>query len=128
MLSTENDWRLSKPIIDAYHMRYLASDKTIKIERLVQQAILREYGYADTDDNLAQYQQIGRLYTDDDEVMNSAFYLRLNIYSVYDIPKDGDRFHSDIDLISYPHNNKCNLGSLGGMGDRPLVILAGSLT
>ena len=65
------------------------------------------------------------MYWTDEEIKNSIFYMKLNMFQYPKISIDDDLI--DTQLIGYSSNNKISLSSLQNQ-DRPLIILAGSMT
>lgn len=130
MVKEEQVIRYSKGIQDAYTQQYHASIKNplyelVNIEREIQKFILRKFGYSDDDASLTSYWKIPSMYWDDEEVKNSIFYMKLNIFQ-YPKVSVGDTM-VDVSLIDYATDQTCSLRSLS-MTNKPLVILAGSMT
>lgn len=124
MLQFEQRIRYSQEIQDIYTKMYLSGER-IPIEREIQRYTLREFGYRDDDATLQQYWLIPRTYADDSDVVNSAFYIKLNIMmpTKFNI---GDPIVNTT-LINYTTGKDAALTSLEHAG-RPMVILAGSMT
>lgn len=129
MLKEEQKVRYSKGIQEAYTMQYIASQKNdyekVNIEAEIQKHILRTFGYKDDERALKEYWKIPSTYWEDEEVKNSIFYMKLNIFQYPKVNVGDDMI--DASLISYPENNVVSLASLQKNG-RPLIILAGSMT
>jgi hypothetical protein len=129
MLKEEQKVRYSKGIQEAYTMQYIAAQENgygrVNIEAEIQKHILRTFGYKDDERGLKEYWKIPSTYWEDEEVKNSIFYMKLNIFQ-YPKVKVGDNM-IDASLISYPENNVVSLSSLQ-KNDIPLVILSGSMT
>lgn len=129
MLKEEQKVRYSKSIQKLYTKEFLDSHKEgykrVSIEAEIQKHILRTFGYKDDEQSLKEYWKIASTYWNDEEVKNSIFYMKLNIFQFPKI-QVGDNM-IDADLISYPENNCITLSSLETT-NRPLVILAGSMT
>jgi hypothetical protein len=128
MLTFEQKIRYSKEIQDIYTMQYNASkDKNyepINIERAIQQYVLKRFGFESDMSSLEEYWKIPSTYWDDEEVKNSIFYMKLNIFQFPSIKK-GDNM-IDANLVNYETNEELMLSSL--QTNKPLVILAGSMT
>lgn len=129
MVKEEQVVRYSKGIQEAYTEQYYASKnnnyKSINIEREIQKFILRKFGYSDNENSLAEYWKIPSTYWNDEEVKNSIFYMKLNIFQ-YTKSKIDDKM-IDTTLIDYKTNQNLLLSSLE-RPNRPLIILAGSMT
>ena len=130
MVKDEQTVRYSKGIQEIYTEQYYASSnnpnyKLVNIEREIQKHILRKYGFTDDETSLSGYWKIPSTYWNDEEVKNSLFYMKYNIFK-YPSVKVGDQM-IDIELLDYKTNKNVSLSSLQ-RADRPLVILAGSMT
>ena len=126
MLKTEQQIRYSKQIQDIYTELYIHSiHPDVSVESAVQRIVLRKYGYDNSPESLKEYWKIPSTYWKDEEVKNSIFYMKLNIFQNSPLKLGDDII--DADLINYKTGNKVNLCSLQKI-DRPLILLAGSLT
>lgn len=130
MVKEEQKIRYSKGIQEIYTKQYYATKENpnyepIMIEREIQKHILKNFGFNDNDNSLEQYWKIPLTYWNDDEIKNSIFYMKLNIFQ-YPKVKIGDDI-IDSNLIEYKSGKEINLCSLQ-KPERPLVILAGSMT
>jgi hypothetical protein len=129
MVSEEQKVRYSKEIQNIYTEEYYARKnknyQEIGIEIEIQKYILRKFGFKDDKFSLEQYWKIPSTYWNDDEIKNSIFYMKLNIFQYPKISIDDDLI--DVTLIDYSTNNEISLSSLKKR-DRPLIILAGSMT
>lgn len=129
MLKEEQFVRYSKGIQEAYTEEYHASQnenyKRINIEQQIQKFILRKFGFTDDNTSLTEYWKIPSTYWNDDEVKNSIFYMKLNIFQYPKVKLDDDLI--DTVLLDYKTEKEINLSSLQNT-DRPLVLLAGSMT
>lgn len=129
MVKEEQSVRYSKGIQEAYTQQFYASKnesyERVNIEREIQKYILRKFGFKDDDNSLEHYWKIPSTYWDDEEVKNSIFYMKLNIFQYPKVKVDDNMI--DTQLIDYKTNSSISLSSLETPG-KPLVILAGSMT
>lgn len=130
MLKEEQKVRYSKEIQELYTRQYYNKQnnpnyKEVNIEREIQKYILEKFGYNSTNKSLTEYWKIPSTYWNDEEVKNSIFYMKLNIFNYPDI-KVGDEL-IDSQLINYQSNELTNLKDLHTF-DKPLVLLVGSMT
>lgn len=130
MLREEQKVRYSKGIQEAYTKQYYSQQnnphyETVPIEKEIQKYILRHFGFKDDDASLQEYWKIPSTYWLDEEVKNSVFYMKLNIFQ-YSKVSVGDSM-IDVNIIDYQSKQDFTLSSLQTKG-RPLVILAGSMT
>lgn len=129
MVKEEQVVRYSKGIQEAYTQQFHASKndnyERVNIEREIQKYILRKNGFKDDLSSLEQYWKIPSTYWNDEEVKNSIFYMKLNIFEYPKVAINDNLI--DIQLINYNTDNITYLSSLQTSG-RPLVILAGSMT
>jgi len=130
MLKEEEKVRYSKGIQEAYTQQYYyqkqnPSYEIISIEQEIQKYILRKVGFKDNDFSLKEYWKIPSTYWEDEEVKNSVFYMKLNIFQYSNLSINDNVI--DASLIDYKSNKGVNLFSLQNP-TRPLVILAGSMT
>jgi len=129
MVKEEQVVRYSKGIQEAYTQQFHASKKEgyerVNIEREIQKYILRKFGFKDDENSLEQYWKIPSTYWNDEEIKNSIFYMKLNIFQYPKVKIDDNIV--DVELISYDTNANISLSSLENLG-KPLIILAGSMT
>jgi len=130
MVKEEQKVRYSKGVQEAYTQQYYAMQNTDKFERVsieieIQKYILRQFGYSDDETSLLQYWKIPSTYWTDEEVKNSIFYMKLNMFQ-YPKVKYNDPM-IDCGLIDFATKRELLLSSLETPG-RPLVLLAGSMT
>jgi hypothetical protein len=129
MLKEEEKVRYLPEIQEIYTEQYHLSKNPqyirISIEIEIQKYILQKFGYSSTPESLAQYWKIPSTYWHDEEVKNSIFYMKLNIFEYPDL-KVGDAV-IDSTLIRYDNGNTFNLSDAQNT-NRPLVLLAGSIT
>ncbi len=130
MLKEEQHVRYSKNIQDIYtHQYYLSKEnfdyQPVRIEIEIQKYILRKYGYTDNEESLKEYWKIPSTYWNDDEIKNSIFYMKLNIFKIPTLHVGDDLVDSN--LIDYKSGNEIILSSLQ-TPNKPLIILAGSMT
>jgi len=128
MLSEEQKIRYSPKIqkiyTKAYEINQLYGINNVNIEREIQKFILRKFGYDDSYESLEEYWKIPSTYWNDEEVKNTIFYMKLNIFTYGKLQVEDNMI--DVDLIDYNTNEIISLSSL--QTNKPLVILAGSLT
>jgi hypothetical protein len=129
MLKEEQKVRYSKGVQEAYTQQFYAkqASKTyqpVGIEIEIQKFILNKFGFNTDEESLKEYWKIPSTYWHDEEVKNSIFYMKLNIFEYPKIALNDDII--DVSLIDYKTNNKIMLSSLHQ--EKPLVILAGSMT
>ncbi len=129
MLKEEQKVRYSKGVQEAYTEEYHASKrnnyKRVNIEQEIQKFILRKFGFIDNKQSLEEYWKIPSTYWNDEEIKNSIFYMKLNIFQ-YPKVKIDDNIINTV-LFDYKTENLINLTSLQNK-NKPLVILAGSMT
>jgi len=129
MVKEEQIVRYSKGIQEAYTQQFHTSKnenyERVNIEREIQKFILRKFGFKDDTDSLYQYWKIPSTYWNDEEVKNSIFYMKLNIFQYPKLKIDDHMI--DVPLIDYNTDTINSLFSLQ-THNRPLVILAGSMT
>lgn len=130
MLKEEQKVRYSKQVQDIYTNQYYDSKhnpnyELVNIEREVQKFILNKFGFSNKETDLKEYWKIPSTYWNDEEVKNSIFYMKLNIFQYSKI--DIDDLMPNVSLVDYETENKIKLSSLANKG-RPLVLLAGSMT
>jgi hypothetical protein len=130
MLKKEQTIRYSKGIQEAYTSQYyVAKDNSeyemVSIEREIQKYILRQFGFKDDEHSLNEYWKIPSAYWHDEEVKNSIFYMKLNIFQYPKVSVGDDLI--DAQLIDYQTNQEMSLTNVQKQG-RPLIILAGSMT
>jgi hypothetical protein len=130
MLREEQVIRYSKGIQEAYTQQFYAQQnnpnyEVVQIEREVQKYILRTFGFKDDDNSLREYWKIPSTYWNDEEVKNSVFYMKLNIFQYPKVSVGDDLI--DVNLVEYLTNKTVSLISLQTQ-NRPLVLLAGSMT
>lgn len=129
IVKEEQKVRYSKGIQEAYTQQYYALKTEnfvrINIEQEIQKFILRKFGFNDNDESLKEYWKIPSMYWNDEEVKNSLFYMKLNIFQYSKVNVEDNLI--DVNLIDYQTNNTVSLESLQSK-NRPLIILAGSMT
>jgi len=130
MVKEEQKVRYSKTIQEAYTDQYYAQKhnsgyNVVSIEIDIQKHILRQFGFKDDNNSLNEYWKIPSTYWTDEEIKNSIFYMKLNMFQYPKISIDDDLI--DTQLIEYFTNNEISLSSLQNQ-DRPLIILSGSMT
>ena len=130
MVKEEQTVRYSKGIQEAYTKQYYAQQSNpnyqiVPIEREIQRYILRKFGFNDDDNSLHEYWKIPSTYWNDEEVKNSIFYMKLNMFQYPKVKPDDNMI--DVNLIEYTSGKELTLSSLQ-TPNRPLIILAGSMT
>lgn len=129
MVKEEQKVRYSKGIQEAYTSQFYNSQKEgyerVNIEREIQKYILRKFGFTDSIESLQEYWKIPSTYWNDEEVKNSIFYMKLNIFQYPNVKLEDELI--DVPLVNYKTNAITSLSSLQTPG-KPLVILAGSMT
>ena len=131
MLQEEEKIRYSPQIQTLYTEQYYLMENDPNIERLnieleIQKFILKKFGYTDSDNSVKNYWKIPSKYINDEDVKNSSFYIKLNIYKFSSF-QIGDNL-IDTQLIDYKSKNNILLSELQNDINKPLVILAGSIT
>jgi hypothetical protein len=133
MLKYESKLRYSKEVQDLYSKGYYENINEITygtfVENLVQMETLSNFGFNTNQDDLNEYRRIFSKYKNDNDVINSAFYFRLNSYCPFEL-NDTTNHYNDINLINLDDKKEYMMSTIGcgGKSNRPLVILAGSLT
>ena len=129
MTTEEQKVRYSKGIQEAYTTQFYNSKnenyERVNIEREIQKYILRKFGFTDSIESLQEYWKIPSTYWNDEEVKNSIFYMKLNIFQYPNVKLEDELIN--VPLVDYKTNNIVSLSSLQ-KPNRPLVILAGSMT
>lgn len=129
MLKEEQIVRYSRPIQELYTDQYYRmmneNAGRLNIELEIQKYILSKFGYSTTQNSIDDYHKIPSTYFHDEEVKKSIFYINLNIFKYPDVHVGDDIVNTQ--LINYQIKEFVNLVNLQ-INDRPLVILAGSMT
>ena len=129
MTTEEQKVRYSKGIQEAYTTQFYNSKnenyERVNIEREIQKYILRKFGFTDSIESLQEYWKIPSTYWNDEEVKNSIFYMKLNIFQYPNVKLEDELIN--VPLVDYKTNNIVSLSSLQ-KPNRPLIILAGSMT
>lgn len=129
MTTEEQKVRYSKGIQEAYTTQFYNSKnenyERVNIEREIQKYILRKFGFIDSIESLQEYWKIPSTYWNDEEVKNSIFYMKLNIFQYPNVKLEDELIN--VPLVDYKTNEMVSLSSLQ-KPNRPLVILAGSMT
>lgn len=129
MLREEQKVRYSKGVQEAYTQQFYAKQASptyqpVRIEIEIQKFILNKFGFNSDEESLEEYWKIPSTYWDDEEVKNSIFYMKLNIFEYPKVALEDSMI--DVPLIDYKTNEETMLRSLHR--EKPLVILAGSMT
>lgn len=130
MVKQEQTVRYSKGIQDIYYQQYILKSTNpdyvdVNIEKEIQKYILRKFGFNDDLPSLKEYWKIPSTYWNDDEIKNSIFYMKLNIFQYPKLKVEDDL--TDVALIDYTTGQEHWIRSLQ-TPDRPLILLAGSMT
>ena len=129
MLKEEQKVRYSKEIQNIYTKEYYATKhnnvKRINIEAEIQKHILKSFGFKNDEKSLKEYWKIPSTYWEDEEVKNSIFYMKLNIFQYTKLNIDDDMVNTQV--INYKTNKNILLSELL-VPNKPLIILAGSMT
>ena len=129
MTTEEQKVRYSKGIQEAYTTQFYNSKnenyERVNIEREIQKYILRKFGFTDSIESLQEYWKIPSTYWNDEEVKNSIFYMKLNIFQYPNVKLEDELIN--VPLVNYITNDIVSLSSLQ-KPNKPLVILAGSMT
>jgi hypothetical protein len=123
MLKREQELRYSEEMQLMYDSLSHSIDQEI-VEKTIQKQVREEFGFTDSNESIRNYQSIGYLYRDDEEVRQSVNYLRLNI--IRDCPIKEGELAPDVSLVNL-EGQDCRLQDYLSQS-KPLVILAGSLT
>ncbi len=129
MLREEQKVRYSKGVQEAYTQQFHAKQASptyqpVRIEIEIQKFILNKFGFNSDEDSLKEYWKIPSTYWDDEEVKNSIFYMKLNIFEYPKVALEDNMI--DVPLIDYKTNEETMLSLLHR--EKPLVVLAGSMT
>ena len=123
MLKREQELRYSPAIQDRYTQLYDQGTKyTTIIEEAIQTHVMQEFGFVP---DLPNYWKIAGHYAEDQEVRDSSFYMKLNIFT-WDKPAPGSDIH-DCQLIDYATRTPLRLKS-AVVPNRTTVIFVGSMT
>lgn len=130
MLKEEEKIRYSKQIQEVYTEQFYLMESDPNIQRInieleIQKYILNKFGYSTSQNSIDNYHKIPSTYFYDDDVKNSSFYIKLNIFQHPNV-KVGDNIINSR-LINYSSKQYINLIELE-THNKPLVILAGSIT
>jgi len=94
------------------------------VEDYVQKETLKKFNY--NPENLAEYRRIGTKFSDSKRVRDSAFFLKYNIMEP--VPKHLYKEAVDASLINLDKTPTNLFNFIDRSRDRPLVILAGSIS
>lgn len=104
-------------------VQIMYDENKINVEDYVQKETLKKFSYLPNQFNLNEYRKIGTKFYDNKNVMESAFFLKYNI--IEDVPNVLYDTLEDAKLVKL---NKENTNLFNFISDKPLVILAGSIT
>lgn len=126
MLQHEEELRYSDKYQDIYDdkIKNPQNYSMTSVEINLHKEVLNHFGFSDSDQSIDQYQLIPSKYRNDEEVKSSAYFIRYNIMRDSDII-EGDQY-IDVDLVDL-EGKSCRLSQFCSK-ERPLVILAGSIT
>jgi hypothetical protein len=130
MLKEEERVRYSPQIQEVYTEQYHKLEKNknesrLNIELEIQKFILKQFGYSTSDVSINNYHKIPSKYFHDDDIKNSIFYIKLNIFKYPSVHVGDDLIN--VELIDYSTKNYTFLNELTN-SEMPLIILAGSMT
>jgi len=128
MLSYEEKIKYSDDMQEIYSKQYYESkdvvNKLLNLDVEIQRHVLETFGYLSNENNLKEYWKIPGLYKDNEDIKNSVFYIRYNIFE-FNKMKIGKKI-PPCRLIN-TENKEIQLNSLHN-NNKPLVLLAGSIT
>ena len=142
MLKRENELRLSKAVLQEYEdeaVKYFDNDDPNRyslkkpflgeVVNNLQKKVVNEFGFGPTNKNEEEYaleylRSARALYPDDDEIKNSANYLKYNLVKKF--PFNIDDYYKDINLLDL-NNNLIKLSEIIKK-DVLNVIISGSIT
>lgn len=123
MVKEEQVVRYSQGIQEAYTVQY-HHPSPVSIEKEIQKFILRQFGFRDDPASLAEYWKIASTYWMDEEIKNSIFYMKLNIFQYPKVLVGDDLVNCH--FTDYATKQYVSLSQL--CSGRPVVLLAGSMT
>jgi len=124
MLLSEQKLRYSNDVQNLYDQGLNSTNDPEFIEKFIQKKVLEQFGFNTSDGSLKNYQSIGSYYENDTEIKNAIHYLRINIIKDCSLKM----YQPCIDANLYTLDNKPIKLSHYYNQDKPLVILAGSIT
>lgn len=123
MVKLEQKWRYSKDIQNLYYKAYTNNiNLGTFIEDQIQKGILRHFNYSSNELSVNEYRKIPKTYWNDHEVKSSLFYMNLNIFQFPEVKPNDNLI--DVPLLTL---NREPI-QLSNLNNKPLVILAGSIT
>jgi hypothetical protein len=124
MLSYEEKVKYSDEIQEIYSSQYI--NKTpLNIDIEIQCHVLQNFGFTSTQKDLEEYWKIPKKYWNDNEVKNSIFYMRYNIFEYSQIKK-GESIPKCRLINPFFPDKIIELSTLQTY--KPLILLAGSIT
>lgn len=132
MYRQEQELRLSDFVQDLYDkyrttgVPWPTTDNTIAVEDVVQMKVLVDAGYAATQQNLTAYRSLRGLWQHDKEIAEAILYIKNDITHPAEITEGQDFINVPLQTMT---KGVTSLGALvAEAGERPLVIVSGSLT
>ena len=128
MLTYEEKIKYSDEMQEIYSKQYYENknvvNKLLNLDVEIQRHVLETFGFSSNQTDLEEYWQIPSLYKNNEDIVNSVFYIRYNIFEFEKI-KLGEKI-PNCRLIN-TEKQEITLNMLHN-NDKPLVVLAGSLT
>lgn len=132
MYRQEQELRLSdfvQNLYDKYRttgVPWPTPEHTITVEDVIQMKILVDAGYTATQENLTAYRSLRGLWQHDEEIAEAILYIKNDITHPAEITEGQDFVDASLQTLS---GSITSLGALvAEAGERPLVIVSGSLT
>ncbi len=133
IMRTEQEVRYSDVMQNVYTKQQVRENGApediapINVDVEIQKYVLRKFGYSDDAASLQEYWKIPSTYWTDDEIKQSIFYMKHNIFSYPPCSVGGAVV--DASLLTYPDLSPKSVAELSLRGGkRPVVIFAGSMT
>uniref|UniRef100_A0A6C0H5H2 Uncharacterized protein n=1 Tax=viral metagenome TaxID=1070528 RepID=A0A6C0H5H2_9ZZZZ len=124
MLKKEQEIKYSKEIQDIYTLKFY-NKSTVNIDIEIQKFVLKQFNFTDSKKSLHNYWKIPSTYWNDNEIKNSVFYMKYNIFQYTSLMIDDSIVNCN--LIEYPTKKSVSLFDISNQ-TKPLVLLAGSIT
>ncbi len=132
IMRTEQEVRYSDVMQNVYTKQQVRENGApeniapINVDVEIQKYVLRKFGYSDDTTSLQEYWKIPSTYWTDEEIKQSIFYMKHNIFSYPPCSVGGAVV--DASLLAYPDLSPKSVVELCHTGERPIVIFAGSMT
>ena len=127
MLCYEEKIKYSDEMQDIYSKQYDENedtvDKTLNLDVEIQRHVLETFGFLSTQENLKEYWRIPSLYKTHEEIKNSVFYIRYNIFDFNKINLGEKIPNCRLINTDYQETTMNTLQT-----DKPLILLSGSIT